>query len=55
LHSALWSDDIAFDGKHVAVIGTGATAMQLVPDIADRVASVTVYQRTAQGPGRSRD
>jgi 4-hydroxyacetophenone monooxygenase len=48
LHSALWSDDIELDGKHVAVIGTGATAMQLVPAIADRVASVTVYQRTAQ-------
>ena len=30
------------------MIGTGATAMQLVPSIADRVASVTVYQRTAQ-------
>src|SRR5258708_1270897 len=48
LHSALWSDDIKLDGKRVAVIGTGATAMQLVPSIADRVASVTVYQRTAQ-------
>jgi 4-hydroxyacetophenone monooxygenase len=48
LHSALWSDDIKFDGKRVAVIGTGATAMQLVPAIADRVASVAVYQRTAQ-------
>jgi 4-hydroxyacetophenone monooxygenase len=48
LHSALWSEDIRLDGKHVAVIGTGATAMQLVPSIADRVASVTVYQRTAQ-------
>ena len=48
VHSALWSDDINLDGKHVAVIGTGATAMQLVPSIADRVASVTVYQRTAQ-------
>src|SRR6476469_2498170 len=48
LHSALWSDDFKLDGKHVAVIGTGATAMQLVPAIADRVASVTVYQRTAQ-------
>jgi 4-hydroxyacetophenone monooxygenase len=48
IHSALWSDDIKFDGKRVAVIGTGATAMQLVPSIADRVASVTVYQRTAQ-------
>jgi 4-hydroxyacetophenone monooxygenase len=48
IHSALWSDDIKLDGKHVAVIGTGATAMQLVPSIAGRVASVTVYQRTAQ-------
>jgi 4-hydroxyacetophenone monooxygenase len=48
LHSALWSEDISLDGKRVAVIGTGATAMQLVPSIADRVASVTVYQRTAQ-------
>lgn len=48
LHSALWSDDVKLEGKHVAVIGTGATAMQLVPAIADRVASVTVYQRTAQ-------
>ncbi|MEK9282034.1 MULTISPECIES: NAD(P)/FAD-dependent oxidoreductase [unclassified Bradyrhizobium] len=48
LHSALWSSDIELDGKHVAVIGTGATSMQLVPSIAGRVASVTVYQRTAQ-------
>src|SRR3954462_315474 len=30
LHSAFWSDDVKIDGKHVAVIGTGATAMQLV-------------------------
>jgi 4-hydroxyacetophenone monooxygenase len=48
LHSALWSGDVGFEGKRVAVIGTGATAMQLVPSITDRVASVTVYQRTAQ-------
>ncbi|MDA9431254.1 flavin-containing monooxygenase [Bradyrhizobium sp. CCBAU 51627] len=48
LHSALWSDDIKLDGKHVAVIGTGATSMQLVPTIAGRVASVAVYQRSAQ-------
>jgi len=48
LHSALWSGDIDLDGKHVAVIGTGATSMQLVPAIAGRVASVTVYQRSAQ-------
>jgi len=48
LHSTLWSDDVELDGKRVAVIGTGATSMQLVPSIADRVASVTVFQRTAQ-------
>ncbi|WP_407113235.1 flavin-containing monooxygenase [Bradyrhizobium sp. LMG 9283] len=48
LHSALWSDGINVDGKHVAVIGTGATSMQLVPSIVGRVASVTVYQRSAQ-------
>jgi 4-hydroxyacetophenone monooxygenase len=48
LHSALWSDDVKLDGKRVAVIGTGATSMQLVPSIVDRVASVTVFQRTAQ-------
>ncbi|MCP3467843.1 NAD(P)/FAD-dependent oxidoreductase [Bradyrhizobium sp. CCGUVB23] len=48
LHSALWSNDIKVDGKHVAIIGTGATAMQLVPAIAPRAASVTVYQRSAQ-------
>jgi 4-hydroxyacetophenone monooxygenase len=48
LHSALWSEDIDVTAKRVAVIGTGATAMQLVPSIADQVASVTVYQRSAQ-------
>ncbi|MGZ5874821.1 MAG: flavin-containing monooxygenase [Bradyrhizobium sp.] len=48
LHSALWSEDIKLDGKRVAVIGTGATSMQLVPAIADRLASMTVFQRTAQ-------
>ena len=48
LHPAMWPDDIRLEGKHVAVIGTGATAMQLVPSIAGRVASLTVYQRSAQ-------
>ena len=47
-HSALWPKGFSVKGKRVAVIGTGATAMQLVPSIADDVASVTVYQRTAQ-------
>ncbi len=47
-HSALWPKGYSVTGKRVAVIGTGATAMQLVPGIADDAASVTVYQRTAQ-------
>ncbi len=48
LHSALWSEDIKLEGQRVAIVGTGATAMQLVPTIADSVASATVYQRSAQ-------
>jgi 4-hydroxyacetophenone monooxygenase len=47
-HSARWPDDLDVTGKHVAVIGTGATSMQVVPAIADTAASVTVYQRTPQ-------
>ncbi len=47
-HSSNWPDDLDISGKHVAVIGTGASAMQIVPAIADHVASLTVYQRTAQ-------
>lgn len=47
-HSAYWPEGLDVAGKHLAVIGTGATAMQLVPTVVDRVASVTVYQRTAQ-------
>lgn len=48
-HTARWPDDgIDLAGKRVAVIGTGASAMQLVPAIADTAESVTVFQRTAQ-------
>jgi len=47
-HSSHWPADLDVTGKHVAVIGTGASAMQIVPAIADRVAQLTVYQRTAQ-------
>jgi 4-hydroxyacetophenone monooxygenase len=47
-HSSVWPDGLSVEGKRVAVIGTGATAMQLVPEIAGTAASVTVYQRTAQ-------
>jgi 4-hydroxyacetophenone monooxygenase len=48
IHSTEWTENTELSGKKVAVIGTGATAMQLVPSIADYVHSVVVYQRTAQ-------
>ncbi|HSV38494.1 MAG TPA: NAD(P)/FAD-dependent oxidoreductase [Nocardioidaceae bacterium] len=46
LHTALWDNDVELAGKRVAVIGTGATALQLVPAIADEVEHLEVYQRT---------
>ena len=48
LHTAEWDDSLDVDGKTVAVIGNGASAMQLVPAIADDVDSVTVFQRAPQ-------
>jgi 4-hydroxyacetophenone monooxygenase len=47
-HSARWPSGLDVEGKRVAVVGTGASAMQIVPSIADKVASLAVYQRTAQ-------
>jgi 4-hydroxyacetophenone monooxygenase len=48
-HTARWpGEGIDLAGKRVAVIGTGASAMQLVPAIADTAESVTIFQRTAQ-------
>ena len=46
-HSAAWDHELDFAGKRVAVIGTGASAIQFVPEIADQVAALTVFQRTA--------
>jgi cyclohexanone monooxygenase len=46
-HSAQWNHDYDLTGKRVAVIGTGASAIQVVPEIASRVAHLDVYQRTA--------
>lgn len=45
-HSARWRNDYDFDGKRVAVIGTGASAIQFVPAIAPRVKHLDLYQRT---------
>lgn len=47
-HTARWDDSVDLTGKRVVVVGAGATGFQLVPAIADRVAHLTVIQRTAQ-------
>ena len=46
-HSAEWDHDYDLAGKRVAVIGTGASAIQFVPPVAERAARVDVYQRSA--------
>ncbi|MBJ8343591.1 NAD(P)/FAD-dependent oxidoreductase [Antrihabitans sp. YC2-6] len=46
-HSAQWNHDANLEGKRVAVIGTGASAIQIVPAIAKSVSHMDVYQRTA--------
>jgi 4-hydroxyacetophenone monooxygenase len=48
LHSAQWQPGTQVTGKRVAVIGTGASAFQIVPTIAGDAAHVTVFQRSAQ-------
>ena len=45
-HSSRWDHETPLKGKRVAVIGTGASAIQIVPNIVDDVASLDVYQRT---------
>ncbi len=46
-HSARWNHDYDFTGKRVAVIGTGASAIQFVPRIQPFVEHLTLFQRTA--------
>lgn len=45
-HSANWDHDVDLSGKKVAVVGTGASAIQFIPIIADDVEQLTVFQRT---------
>ncbi|MGN6782107.1 MAG: flavin-containing monooxygenase [Marmoricola sp.] len=46
-HTARWDHDVDLAGKRVAVIGTGASAIQVVPAIAGTVGHLDLYQRTA--------
>ena len=45
-HTARWRHDYALEGRRVAVVGTGASAVQVVPAIAPRVEQLSVFQRT---------
>jgi cation diffusion facilitator CzcD-associated flavoprotein CzcO len=45
-HTARWNHDFDLTGKNVAVIGTGASAVQVVPALAPQVARLSVFQRT---------
>lgn len=46
-HTARWNHEVDLTGKRVAVIGTGASAIQVVPSIQKKVAQLTLFQRTA--------
>jgi cation diffusion facilitator CzcD-associated flavoprotein CzcO len=46
VHPQQWTPDIDYDGKRVVVIGSGATAVTLVPELARRAAHVTMLQRS---------
>lgn len=47
MHSAEWDNSVDVTGKRVAVIGTGASAYQIVPAIVDQVSALTVFQRSS--------
>ena len=51
-HTARWPKKaVDFRGKRVGVIGTGATAIQLIPEVAKTAKSLTVFQRTPNWVG----
>ena len=47
-HTQQWPEDFSHDSKKIAIIGTGASAMQVVPEIAPQVEQLAIFQRTAQ-------
>jgi cation diffusion facilitator CzcD-associated flavoprotein CzcO len=54
-HSARWDQNADLDGKAVAVIGSAASAVQFVPEIAKRAGQLTVFQRSANWVGPRED
>lgn len=59
VHSARWDPELELAGRRIGVIGSGASAFQLVPAIAPEAAHLTVFQRTApwmfENPGYHRE
>jgi cyclohexanone monooxygenase len=47
-HTARWDHSIPLEGKRIGVIGTGSTAIQVVPAIVDKASRVSLFQRTPQ-------
>lgn len=46
VHTAQWDPSIDYAGKRVGVVGTGASAVQVIPEVAKTASQVTVFQRT---------
>ena len=46
VHPQIWPEDVDYAGKRVVVIGSGATAVTLIPALAERAAHVTMLQRS---------
>ncbi|MEV6300095.1 NAD(P)/FAD-dependent oxidoreductase [Actinoplanes sp. NPDC051861] len=47
MHTAQWNPSVPIENRRIGVIGTGASVIQLVPEIADKAAHIAVFQRTA--------
>jgi len=47
MHTAKWNPDVDLENKTVAIVGTGASAVQVIPEIVDKVKELIVYQRCA--------
>ncbi|MBF4461774.1 MULTISPECIES: flavin-containing monooxygenase [unclassified Rathayibacter] len=56
-HSARWRHDVELDGARVGIVGSGASAVQILPHLAERAAEVVLFQRSAPYvvPRRNRD
>ena len=46
-HSARWNHEAALEGKRIGVVGSGASAIQIVPEVADLAGELVVFQRSA--------